>query len=57
VTSLNDSDRQVSKAADESFHKVFDTEKKREILWENYSVDVFKYISDVLTNETAKTIS
>jgi E3 ubiquitin-protein ligase listerin len=57
VTSLNDSDRQVSKAADESFQKVFDTEKKREILWENYSVDVFKYISDVLTNETAKTIS
>ena len=57
VTSLNDSDRQVSRAANESFQKVFDTENKRQIVWEKYGVDVLKYISDVLNNETAETIS
>jgi hypothetical protein len=57
VTSLNDLDRQVSRAANESFQKVFDTEKKRQILWEKYGADVLKYISDVLYNETAETIS
>jgi hypothetical protein len=57
VTSLHDLDRQVAKAAVESFEKVFDTEKEREIVWDKYGGDVLKYISDVLTNETAKTIS
>jgi len=41
----------------ESFEVIFDTEKKREIVWEKYGDDVLKYISDVLHNETAKTIS
>jgi len=40
-----------------SFQAVFDTEKKREIVWEKYADDVFKYILDVLHKETAKTIS
>ena len=57
MTSLNDSDRQVSRAANESFQKVFDTENKRQIVWEKYGVDVLNYISDVLYNETAETIS
>ena len=57
VTSFYDSDKAVSKAAMESFQKVFDTDKKRDILWEKYGGDVLKYVSDVLTNETAKTIS
>jgi hypothetical protein len=41
----------------ESFEVIFDTEKKRDIVWEKYGDDVLKYISDVLHNETAKTIS
>jgi hypothetical protein len=57
VTSLHDSDRQVARAAMESFDGIFDTEKKKEIVWEKYGDDVLKYISDVLHNETAKTIS
>ena len=57
MTSLFDPDRQVLRAATESFNTVFDTEKKREIVWEKYSDDVLKYIMDVLMNETAKTIS
>ena len=57
VASLHDSDRQVARAARESFEIIFDTEKKREIVWEKYGDDVLKYISDVLHNETAKTIS
>ena len=57
VTSLHDSDRQVARAAMESFEVIFDTEKKREIVWEKYGDDVLKYICDVLHNETAKTIS
>jgi hypothetical protein len=57
ITSLYDSDRQVARAALQSFNDVFDTEKKREIVWEKYTDDVLKYISDVLMNETAKTIS
>jgi hypothetical protein len=36
---------------------VFDTEKKRDIVWEKYSGEVLKFVSDVLINETAKTIS
>lgn len=57
VTSLYDSDRQVSRAAIESFQAIFDTEAKKAIIWEKYGGDVLKYISDVLTNENAKTIS
>ena len=57
ITSLQDIDRQVSKAATESFNTVFDTDKKKEIIWKKYSEDVINYISDILTNETAKTIS
>ena len=57
VTSFHDSDRQVSRAAIESFEKVFDSEKKRDIVWDKYGGSILKYISDVLTNETAKTIS
>jgi hypothetical protein len=57
VTSLYDTDRQASGAAQDSFNTVFATETKRQTVWENYSDDVLKYISDVLTNETAKTIS
>jgi hypothetical protein len=57
LTSFNDSDRQVSRAAIESFHTVFDTEKKRDIVLEKYNGAVLKYISDVLNNETGKTIS
>ena len=57
VTALQDSDRQVARAAADSFEGVFDTEKKRKIVWEKYGDDVFKYVSEVLHNETAKTIS
>lgn len=54
---MYDSDRMVARAALQSFNDVFDTEKKREIVWEKYTNDVIKYISDVLQNETARTIS
>jgi hypothetical protein len=57
VTSLYDSDRQASRAATESFQAIFDTEAKKAIVWEKYGSDILKYISDVLTNENAKTIS
>ena len=57
VTSLYDQDRQVSRAAVDSFEKVFDTEQKRNIVWDKYGGDILRYISDILTNETAKTIS
>ena len=57
LSSLYDFDRQVSRAAVESFEAVFDTEKKRDIVWEKYGGDVLKYVSDVIINETAKTIS
>lgn len=57
LSALYDFDRQVSRAAAESFHAVFDTEKKRDIVWEKYGGDVLKYVSDVIINETAETIS
>ena len=57
VTSMYDSDRQVAREAMNSFQTVFETEKKRDIVWDKYADDVSKYISDVLLNETAKTIS
>ena len=57
MTSFFDSDRQVSKAANDSFLAIFDTQAKRNIVWEKYSKDVVQYVSDVLKNETAKTIS
>jgi hypothetical protein len=57
IASCFDSDRQVSRAAIESFQSVFETEKKRDIVWEKYAGDILKFVSDVLNNETAKTIS
>jgi len=57
MTSLYDSDRGVARAAAESFDAVFDTEEKRKIVVEKYGDEVFKYIMQILTNETAKTIS
>jgi len=57
MTSLYDSDRTVARAAAESFNAVFDTEEKRQIVVEKYSGDVLKYIMEVLSGETAKTIS
>lgn len=57
MTSLYDSDRGTARAAAESFNTIFDTEKKREIVLEKYVDDVFKYIMDVLTHESARTIS
>lgn len=57
ITSLHDSDRMVARASLQSFNDVFDADKKREIVWEKYANDVIKFISDVLRNETARTIS
>ena len=57
IASLYDSDRQVSRAAVDSFQAVFDTDKKREIVYERYTGDIIKYISDVLLNETAASIT
>ena len=57
ITSLYDSDRQVSRVALDSFQTVFDNDKKREIVYERYTGDILKYVSDVLLNETAATIS
>lgn len=36
---------------------IFDTEKKREIVREKYGEDVLRFISQVLNNDSAKTIS
>ena len=57
IASRYDSDKQVARAAEESFRSVFDTEKKREIVWEKYSADVLKFVIEILTKETATTIS
>ena len=57
VTSLSDNDRQSRGAAAESFNIVFETDRKKVIVWKNYDEDIRKYISDVINNETAKTIS
>jgi len=56
-TARYDSDRQVSRAAQESLVGIFDTEKKREIVREKYGEDVLRFISQVLNNESARTIS
>jgi len=56
-TAVYDSDRQVSRAAQDSFVGIFDTEKRREIVKEKYGEDVLRYILQVLENESARTIS
>jgi hypothetical protein len=57
LTSLYDSDRTVARAATETFNTIFDTEEKRQTVVQKYGDEVFKYIMQVLANETAKTIS
>lgn len=57
ICSRYDSDKQVARVAEESFHSVFDTEKKRKIVWEKYSGDILKFVIETLTKETAMSIS
>ena len=52
-----DSDRQASRASIDSFQAVFDSEKKRDIVWDKYGGDILTFVSEVLRDETAKTIS
>lgn len=52
-----DNDKSVSRAAKESFHRVFSSEAKLKNVWRLYQVSILEYARDVVTKETTNTLS
>ena len=57
VAGLYDNDKSVSRATNASFENVFSSEEKRQNLWRVYQCSVLQFSSDVITKETAATLS
>jgi len=57
LAGLYDKDKSVSRAANESFHKIFKSEEKRKNVWRLYQSSILEYAQDVIVKETANTLS
>ena len=57
VAGRYDNDKSVSRAADESFRRVFSSEEKMKNVWRLYQISILEYARDVVVKETAKTLS
>ena len=57
VSGQYDNDRSVSRAAIESFRRVFSSEEKIKNVWRLYQVPILEYATDVVVKETANTLS
>ena len=57
VAGQYDNDKSVSRAANESFKRVFSTEEKMENVWRLYQVSILEYARDVVLKETTNTLS
>ena len=52
-----DNDRSVSRAANESFNRVFGTKEKKSNVWRLYQSSILEYSRDVIVKETTYTLS
>ena len=57
VAGQYDNDKSVSRAADESFRRVFSSEAKMKSVWRLYQTSILEYARDVVVKETALTLS
>lgn len=57
LAGLYDTDKSVSRAANESLTRVFTTEEKRENVWRLYQSSILEYSRDAVTKETTATLS
>ena len=57
VAGQYDNDKSVSRAANESFHRVFSSEEKIKNVWRLYQTSILEYARDVVAKETTNTLS
>lgn len=57
VAGQYDNDKSVSRAANESFKRVFSAEEKMKNVWRLYHVSILEYARDVIVKETPSTLS
>ena len=57
VAGQYDNDKSVSRAANESFKRVFSSEEKMKNVWRLYQVSILEYARDVIVKETPNTLS
>lgn len=57
VAGQYDNDKSVSRAANESFKRVFSAEEKIKNVWRLYQVSILEYARDVIVKETPSTLS
>ena len=57
VAGQYDNDKSVSRAADEAFRRVFNSEEKMKNVWRLYQISILEYARDVVVKETAHTLS
>ena len=57
VAGQYDNDKSVSRAANESFKRVFSSEEKMKNVWRLYQVSILEYARDVTVKETPSTLS
>ncbi|CAD6588972.1 MAG: hypothetical protein ASARMPRED_003848 [Alectoria sarmentosa] len=57
VAGQYDNDKTVSRAANESFNRVFSSEEKVKNVWRLYQVSILEYARDVVAKETTNTLS
>lgn len=57
VAGQYDNDKSVSRAANESFQRVFSSEEKMKNVWRLYQLSILEYAEDVVAKETKNTLS
>lgn len=57
LAGLYDNDKSVSRAANDSFHTIFNSEEKRKNVWRLYQSAILTYAHDVIVKETTNTLS
>ena len=57
VAGRYDNDKSVSRAADESFRRVFSSQEKMKNVWRLYQISILEYARDVVVKEAANTLS
>lgn len=57
LTGTFDTDRSVSRAAQESFEKAFPSEEKRKAVWKLYQAPLLEYVEDAILRHTPHTLS